>query len=88
VDFRAVDLMLGRPAPTSPVSSKPGSAAVPPGALPWATPGVCADESWVVSGFPTLMSPICCLLSLVALFYPLLVTEALALTPDALGALP
>ena len=34
VDFRAVDVMLGRPAPTSPVSSRPGSASVPPGSLP------------------------------------------------------
>jgi hypothetical protein len=58
VDFRAVDLMLGRPAPTSPVCSKPSSASVPPGWLPWLTPGVCADASCVVSGFPTLMSPI------------------------------
>src|SRR3712207_6764085 len=54
VDFRAQDLMLGRPAPTSPVSSRPGSAAVPPGALPWPTPGVCAGASGFVSGFPTL----------------------------------
>src|SRR5688500_1703779 len=60
VDFRAVDTMLGRPAPISPVSSRPGSAAVPPGSLPWLTPGVCAGASCVVSGFPTLMSPICC----------------------------
>src|SRR5215213_4708216 len=62
VDFRAVDTMLGRRAPISPVSSRPGSAAVPPGSLPWLTPGVCAGASCVVSGFPTLMFAICCLL--------------------------
>ena len=55
VDFLAVDLMLGRPAPISPVSMRPGSAAVPPGWLPWCTPGVCAGASCVVSGFPTFM---------------------------------
>src|SRR4028119_853313 len=42
VDFLAVDLMLGRPAPISPVCTRPGSAAVPPGQLPWATPARCA----------------------------------------------
>src|SRR4028119_1509570 len=62
VDFLAVDLMLGRPAPNSPVCTRPGSAAVPPGQLPWCTPGVCAGASCVVSGFPTFMFDTYCLL--------------------------
>src|SRR3712207_2969426 len=86
VDFRAVDLMLGRPAPISPVCSKPSSASVPPGWLPWLTPGVCADASCVVSGFPTLMSPICSLLS--SWPFPSRADgQLLAFSPDGFGAL-
>src|SRR5215208_5038245 len=54
---------------------------MPPGSLPWLTPGVCADASGFVSGVPTLMSPICCLVS----SWP---CETLAPSAHGLRALP
>src|SRR5215207_9822388 len=54
---------------------------MPPGSLPWLTPGVCAGASGFVSGVPTLMSPICCLLS----SWP---CETLAPSAHGLRALP
>jgi hypothetical protein len=62
VDILAVALAVGFPAPLSPVYSMPGSCSIPPGSLPWFTPRVCEGASIVVSGFPTLKCPICCLL--------------------------